>query len=263
MSDQRRAFGGFFDEPQESPQATEDALLGHIATILLHRGDAETARLLLDVENVSIEPDEQGERDLWLDVAPEHMMHFTQDVVQKMRDICQTVSQRRGFNVYWVGVRETLPEVGANWREQLRDQLSGKRPTNQARKVRVGRPQIGEDYLFFTNPGELKAYQALKKIQENELPKHETIGIYPLAGGRVLGRTWEPDVLVTYKGRAGVLEVDGPHHAGRLAFDHSRDHLLRDTGIAFVDRVPVEVLNDPEELHGVLQRFLRRLAESR
>jgi hypothetical protein len=45
--------------------------------------------------------------------------------------------------------------------------------------------------------------------------------------------------------------------------DITRDHLLRDAGIAFVDRVPVEALSDPIELEAVLRRFLKRLAETR
>lgn len=78
-------------------------------------------------------------------------------------------------------------------------------------------------------------YQALKQIQES-FPRENTIGIFPLAGGRLPGKTWEPNVLVTYKGRAGVLEIDGPHHDVRRAMDLSRDHLLLDSGIAFVVR---------------------------
>ena len=34
-------------------------------------------------------------------------------------------------------------------------------------------------------------------------------------------------------------------------------------GIAFVDRVPMEALNDPEEIRGIVKRFLRRLGEAR
>jgi hypothetical protein len=34
-------------------------------------------------------------------------------------------------------------------------------------------------------------------------------------------------------------------------------------GVAFVDRIPVEVTTDTRELEAVLRRFLKRLAETR
>lgn len=127
-----------------------------------------------------------------------------------------------------------------------------------------GEPRrYSEDGLLFTNEGERTAYRALKQIQEKDFPRDETIGIYPLPLGRVPGHTWEPDILVTYKGRAGILEIDGPTHNGRRALDRTRDHVLLDAGAAFVDRVPVEALTDQAELTATLKRFLRRLGEPR
>jgi hypothetical protein len=123
-------------------------------------------------------------------------------------------------------------------------------------------PRWTDEALSFTNEGELTVYRALKKIQAT-YPGDDTIAIFPLPGGRLPDKTWEPDVLVTYRRRAGVLEIDGPHHNGRRAIDMSRDSLWLDTGFAFAYRVPVEVLNDPEELDANLKKFLRRLAETR
>ena len=254
----------FLADGWERRQLQGEAALGHAAVVLVRRGDQETARLLLDVIKVAVEQDRDGEWDLWLEVAPEHRDQFSDEVAQKIREVCVEVSSRRGYGIDWVCVREVLPEVGPQWREQLQQQLSGgKRPTNQARRVRTEPPRYVEDWLQFTNAGELTVYRALRQIQENDLLPEETIGIYPLAGGRVRSKTWEPDVLVTYKGRAGVLEVDGPTHNARRAMDISRDHVLLDSGVAFVDRVPVEALNDPSELTAILRRFLRRLGEAR
>ncbi|WP_189309844.1 hypothetical protein [Streptomyces brasiliensis] len=120
-----------------------------------------------------------------------------------------------------------------------------------------------EDNLAFTNEGEQRVYQLLKHRQESVLPVEETIAIFPLPNGRIAQRTWEPDFLVTYKGRAGTLEIDGPHHNARRALDVTREHLMRDSGIAYVDRVPVETLESRVELERVIDRFLRRLAEAR
>lgn len=128
--------------------------------------------------------------------------------------------------------------------------------------MRNGPARYVEDWLSFTKAGELTVYQALKKLQDS-VPHDDAIGIFPLADGRIPGKTWEPDILVTYKGRAGVLETDGPHHNARRAMDTSRDHLWLDAGIAFVDRVPAEALSDAEELTAVLRRFLKRLGQAR
>ncbi|WP_432869236.1 hypothetical protein [Microbispora rosea] len=207
--------------------------------------------------------DEHGESWLWLEVEPEDRPRFTNEVMDNLRPTFLDVMTRRQYRAEWVDVRETLPSVGLTWREQAREQLSGKRVTNQGRRVRVESPRFAEDGFVFTNGGELNVYRALKQLQEKDLPVHDTIGIYPLPGARVPGRSWEPDLLVTYKGRAGVLEIDGPHHNGRRALDATRDHLLRDAGVAFVDRIPVEVLTDQAELNGALRRFLLRLSETR
>jgi hypothetical protein len=241
-----------------------DSAVGHTVTLLLQRGERATAELILDVEKVAIEFDREYEEwEIWFEVAPEHFPRYTAELVDGFREACKEICQRLRYYDFSVNVRETLPDVGPQWREQLREQLASKRrPTNQGRRVRTGPPRFGEDWLAFTNEGEQTVYRALKKIQENDLPAESTIGIYPLAGGRVPGRTWEPDFLVTYKGRAGVLEVDGPHHNARRAMDTTRDHLLRDAGVAFVDRVPVEAVTDPTELNSVLRRFLRRLSET-
>ncbi|WP_379521131.1 hypothetical protein [Nonomuraea insulae] len=261
-----------FDELLSRNDLTDDqrkhlraeAALGHAAALLVLRGQTAVAELLLEVKGAYIEWDpESQEEDLWLEVRPEHQSLFTEEITKQVRDTCVEVSNRRDYGVGWVGVREILPSVGPQWREQVRERISGKQQSNQARLVRVETPRYTEDSLAFTNSGELTVYRALKKIQETELPSDDTIGILPLPGGRVLGRTWEPDVVVTYRGRAGVLEIDGPHHNGRRALDTTREHLLRDVGVAFVDRIPVEVVSNPTELWASLLRFIKRLGETK
>ena len=45
--------------------------------------------------------------------------------------------------------------------------------------------------------------------------------------------------------------------------DITRDHVLLDAGVAFVDRIPVEALADSADLVAHLRRFLRRLGEAK
>ncbi|MGH3948131.1 MAG: hypothetical protein ACRDSE_03270 [Pseudonocardiaceae bacterium] len=115
--------------------------------------------------------------------------------------------------------------------------------------------------ICFTNPGEKQVYRELKKWQENKFPERETIAIFPLAKGRIRGATREPDFIVTYKGKAAILEVDGPHHNARRAHDMSREQLFEDAGVSLVYRISVEALNNSEELSGQLERFFHRLRD--
>ncbi len=167
-----------------------DAAVGSTASLLLQRGERDLVALLLEVETLVPEYDrESSSLDVWLEIHPEQMPRFPEETVAKVREVFREVCQRREYGFDWLGVREILPEVGPNWREQLKGQLGGKRPTNHARRARTGPPQFTDDYLSFTNHGELVVYRALKQIQEKDLPSENTIGIYPLPGGRIPGRT--------------------------------------------------------------------------
>lgn len=75
----------------------------------------------------------------------------------------------------------------------------------------------------------------------------------------VAGKTRELDFLVTYRGRAGAIEVDGDTHRNRYAADQSRDAMVRDSGVSMVDRIVAEDTNDPNEVERFVRRFLSRL----
>jgi hypothetical protein len=244
-------------------QLRGEATISLAAHLLNGRGHDKIVGLLLDVERIEVDPreDQYDDDSLWLEVAPEHMSGFTEDVTEKIADACSAIERRKRYGISFAGAREVLPELGPNWRDNLQQLLGGK-PTNHARRIRNEPPRWVDDGLSFTNDGELKVYKALKEIQA-ACPNDDTLGIFPLAAGRLPGRTWEPDVLVTYKKRAGVLEVDGPHHNARRAMDMSRDSLWLDAGVAFAFRIPVEALSDPRELYLSLKKFLKRLAEAR
>jgi hypothetical protein len=156
-------------------------------------------------------------------------------------------------------VRPVILKPAPNWRDQLRG-VGGPRLTNHARKVRFEAKHPIEDDLHFTNEWEHRVYQVLKEKQA-ALPDDETIGIMPLCKMRVLGATREPDFLITYKGRAGVIEVDGPHHEGpkRASNDHSRTRLLINAGVEWVDRLDVRDTTEQAEVQKFVNNFLSRL----
>ena len=114
------------------------------------------------------------------------------------------------------------------------------------------------DRLNFGSDEEVAFYCALLRKQ-TALPAESTIGILPGPGVRVSGRNFWPDFVVTYRGRVGLIEVDGPHHTARAAADHSRDSLLSDAGIVHVERIMVEDTTNDREMDGFIERFLHRL----
>ena len=73
------------------------------------------------------------------------------------------------------------------------------------------------------------------------------------------GRTWEPDFLVVYGGRCGIIEVDGYSHQNRWVADKSHDAIYEDSGIAYIARVPAEDTDDPAVVDDHIQRFLKRV----
>lgn len=245
-----------------------DETMSLIIGMLRQRRDRETVALLTRTARIELEHDDDrwndGEQTLYIEYEPEDGPDF-ESHEEVLQDVCRYAARRAFLPISGLLVRETLPVVGFGWREQALSTIKGDRPTNQARRVRAetAAPTFVEDSLAFTNEGELKVYRALKRMQENDFPGDDTIGIYPLASGRIPSHTWEPDFLITYQGRTGVLEVDGPHHNQRRALDTTREHLLRESGIATVDRVTVEAVDDQNELEKTLRRLMRNLQRHR
>lgn len=115
------------------------------------------------------------------------------------------------------------------------------------------------DRMTFRNDEEFAVYLALTRIQ-SDLPTDQTIAIVPNARMRVLGHTFEPDLLVVYRGRTGIIEVDGAAHHRRWAADRSRDYLLENAGVDYIAHIPAEDASDPDEVAAFARRFVRRLS---
>lgn len=250
-------------KPPDEP--LDDQLLGQAAVMLMDAGDEEAASLLLDIvrfhtEVGSIEYWERADLTAYIEVEPYLTPRYTEVVIDRIHGALWEVASRGGRELGPVIVRGRLPEVKPNWREQLAARLANDQPTNQARTLRVVAPQWVEDGLNFSNDAELRVYQALKRAQANLTPG-DSIAIFPLPSGYVLpSHTWEPDFLVTYKKRVGLIEVDGPQHAKRYAADASRDPVWRDAGIAHIERIVPDDTRDDATMDQFVGRFLRHLA---
>ncbi|MER5634329.1 hypothetical protein CP967_02535 [Streptomyces nitrosporeus] len=249
-------------------ELTDDEVIGAASILLAQRGHTKAAALMLDVTTVRIERHTFEEEsmshsyvreleEVVLELEP-HLIHNTGYLRNDIRSAFETVGMSCGRNIEDVHIREVIPRVGPNWREQLARELKGGHQSNQARKVRLEPRHPSEDGIHLTNEWEHRVYQVLKEHQVR-LPSNETIGIMPLGALRVPGHTFEPDFLITYRGRVGVIEVDGPHHKGRASADRSRDRLFKHAGVREVDRLCVEDSTTKEEVQKFVTDFLKHL----
>ncbi len=238
-----------------------ERVLGATAIMLHERGHTDASGLLAEV--TALDLDYLG--DDWnitqleavLDVEPNLAAGFTEELLEQIQSAMGSVVERNGEAIQRVRVRPLIPPVSVDWRSQLKAAASP-RQSNVARRVRTEPQHPVEDSLHFSNEWELRVYQLLKEKQD-ALPDNETLGIMPLGAMRVRGHTYEPDLLVTYRGRAGIIEIDGPHHKGRRSDDASRERLLRNAGIRHIDRLDVRDSTAKSEVEKFITDFLKHL----
>ncbi|MFF1908284.1 hypothetical protein [Kitasatospora sp. NPDC058218] len=239
-----------------------DMVLGQTVALLDRRGDREAFQLLLDITNLEFEQVE-GWGGAGLQVvllAESHIVSlFTEDMYERIKEPLLEVARRRGFqNAHHLVIREALPEIGPDWRDQFAQRATA-RPSNQARRERAAPTVLTEDGLALASQEERIVYLALKDIQAG-IPEDKTIAIAPLPGVRLrAGHTWTPDITVFGNGRVMIFEVDGPHHRNtrRYADDRNRDLQWQRCGVPVV-RLPVEDLADQKQLTERLKEELRR-----
>ncbi|WP_158678610.1 hypothetical protein [Streptomyces sulphureus] len=249
---------------------TDDGAIGAAAILLSQRGHTTAAALMLDVTAFIFERRTHYEEsmdftstleyeDVILEVEPHLTLGFDRSVVHQIASAFDAVGNKWERYFDEVMVREVIPEVGSDWRNRLARELKGGSVSNQGRNIRYEPTHPQADGLHLTNEWEHKVYQVLRERQSS-LPDNETIGIIPLAGTRVLGHTFEPDLMVTYRGRVGVIEIDGPHHKGRRSDDAGRERLLRNAGIRHIDRIDVADSTQKAEVEKFVTDFLKHLS---
>jgi hypothetical protein len=147
------------------------------------------------------------------------------------------------MSIHAVAIRPK--RVPPSWRQgRIEARLSDVGSNNQASYRMLPETHPGKDRRNFHTDGELRMYEALVRAQQRR-PPEATIGILPGAGFRAAERTFWPDLVVTHRGRVGIIEVDGPKHRNWAAADQSRDRRLQDAGVVLTDRIMVE---DADEL---------------
>ena len=234
--------------------------LGTVVKPLYRRGQHKAVSTLLAAQNVHVKHDHSdwgiGHFDVRLEVDVDSFdEHDDREVLDQIRAAYDEVWQVSQREVESVSLHPAL--VPPTWRRDVEGFL---RPpvSNQAAIAPLPERAPHIDGLKFRDNGEVVMYQALKAKQQS-FPHSETLTIAPNPGVRLPGRTIEPDFLVVYQGRTGVIEVDGTSHRKKWASDKSRDTLLEDSGITYVGRIDVADAEKPAEVEQFIERFLARL----
>lgn len=248
------------DSPKNVSTVSE-WLLGTSAVLAYHLGKTDAARLIADVSSAEVrlwntEFDQEGYR-IVLVVEPHLYPAYNEPVLDGIAEVMRQVLWGSSKSIDELVARPSIPHLGPDWRKQVKT-ADGPKPSNQGRKQQLEPSHPTEDQLRFTNEWELDVYRVLRERQAS-LPDNETIGILPLPGMRVRGWTFEPDLLITYRGYAGVIEIDGPQHKGHAGRDHSRSRLFVHSGVKVVDRLNVEEVKSRVEVEKFVDDFLAQL----
>jgi hypothetical protein len=232
--------------------------LGTAVYMIEGEGDTETASLVEIAELVYEEScDDFGNSSLTptLFVEPFLFPRYTDEVAAALGRALDRLNRNVDLRIYsLIIVPKRIPD---NWRElRQQERLSG--VNNQAAWAPKAKPHPVKDGLHFRDPSEVIVYDALQALQASR-PQSDTISILPNAPVRVGGRTFIPDFVVTYRGRVGIIEVDGATHHGRYLADASKSELFVDAGYVLVYRIPAEDTSDPAAVRGHLDNFLARL----
>ncbi|KQS68901.1 hypothetical protein [Modestobacter sp. Leaf380] len=257
---------GYGHSEADAERIRGERTIGQVATLLHGRGQDSAAALMLDVQALTYQyrssggwGDSDEEIVAVLDVESYLLPRFTEERTSEIKSALDVIRDHESAaEVDYIRIREVLPTVGEGWREALMRDLAAEQPNNQARKVRLEPGRIAEDGLFLTNNEEHRVYAVLRDIQRDLTPG-DTILIAPLPGARTRDMTLTPDFLIAYRGRVGVIEVDGPKHHGRFGADAQRDRLLQNAGVRLVAHILVEDLRSRESVETLVRDFLRRL----
>jgi hypothetical protein len=154
--------------------------------------------------------------------AADWMEHESEEGPYRVRGLYVSVFQTvvpHHIQLGSVSTRIRLDPVEAGWREAAYGALKGGNP-NQGNLVSRG--NITYNGRYYRGHDETVVARELDRL---------AILFFPLPTASRASVLKEPDFVIVYKGRVGVLEVDGAYHTGRAADDHKRDLFFEQSGI--------------------------------
>jgi hypothetical protein len=178
--------------------------------VALRPGDRDANRVVVEIE-ASIEAfrflqEANHFQGSWDERFPSQLFYFFEDLLPHM-----TLGD--------VVIRPQPAEVSEGWRDRVRAAMEGQ-ASNQGTAFGTNEP-ILHNGLYYRSKSEVRIAEALEKV--------EGVLFFPNSGSMSHGVQKEPDFLVIYRGKVGILEVDGPTHAGRAADDSSATRTSRST----------------------------------
>jgi hypothetical protein len=189
-------------------------------------------------------------------VDPWVVRRFDQATTEQVMEALDLVARQVGIEVAEVRVMPAPAQPG--WREHHQKALASG-PINQAGLAPLPARHPRADGMSFRIPEELRLYQVAKGLRKH-YPRDDTFTLIPLPAVSIPDHTWEPDLLILYRGRCAALEVDGESHRRKHSSDRSRDQLLEEAGVAFVRRIDARDATSDQELRDFLKRVLDKLA---
>ncbi|MFD6250424.1 hypothetical protein ACFWGG_35570, partial [Streptomyces roseolus] len=149
------------EEAPSRVELTDEEVIGAASVLLAQRGYRDAAALMLDVTSFRIERHtvhedsmsfsyEREFEEVILELEPRLVLNSGYQL-SHIKSAFETVGLGCGRNIVDVVIREVIPKVGPNWREQLARELKGGHQTNHARTVRLEPKHPVEDGLHFTN----------------------------------------------------------------------------------------------------------------
>lgn len=152
-----------------------------------------------------------------------------------------------------VTTRVSRISIDPGWREELLEIVRGRGVHNQAADHSVAKTWRN---LRFRSEAEVRIAQALDEAGVLFFPNCKGRASTP--SGR---QNREPDFLICYGGRWGILEVDGEpfHPPTRTVEDHERDRIFKGHGIKLVEHYDAtRCYQDPKDVVASFLELLRR-----
>ncbi len=186
-------------------------------------------------------------------VAYDILFDKNHPITQAIQRSLQAVVPRNTYIKHLIA-RAELIQIDPDWRTELLEIARGKGVHNQAAEVSSARIW---NNLRFRSQSEVRIAQALDRADTLFFPN--CMARLGLSVGR---RNREADFLVCYKGKWGILEVDGEpfHPPSRTTADHERDRLFKAHGIVVIEHFDAsECFETPD---GVVRKFLEILGNA-
>lgn len=173
---------------------------------------------------------------------------FDKDFRKPYKEIASSFEEL-GFNVRFIACTLNVSVASGNWKSYF----GFEKVNNQALFTFNDSPKISHKGLYFRSKTEIKIYEALVK---------EGLLIMPLPvivmGSE--GNKKEPDFVVCYKGKVGILEIHGDkwHPAETASQEHERRRLFTKLGVMVYEIFGAErCWDDPD---GVVKDFIQAFA---